>query len=600
MLQQVERVSYEPSASRKNTYECSLSLPPGDWVVWWYSSLKRNGLDHTVPLVNVVFRRLKGDKLTGAFVKRRIALSRLCFYQPGHILVNNALSERLSTDVEWFDVNFRIAGNNWSHVPIPELGLSSAKSPFLLPKYCSDERALVFNIGNGKKLVLNCVEFLVRGYSRRSEIPRILATYEWPEAHSRLFAQATPAEEKIPRGKTLTGKEKWTVYPHRDMVEDDYVLLAHIANDTTYAANAAKTVYSQLDPARFRNGEELPITVRPWFNSESKLKCRGFWSADKTTFYCTELVGLKEPAGIPIEARRDESTRTETPEDRIEKERLLALRKDPMTIVLTDLNQPRSQIPSQEVEDSSFEVIKARVVNRVSLPKFTREQKTIRKDGDDIEDYSTGDAAGQKNNTTGKVVLANREIGINSSGMLYEMWNSFQRLKVAQQIDNLWWFSPPDQKDSNSNFKCIAFEDNLKDPKVTKWLRLKKGGQRGLLLILVKVQNKFIMIVEIQRNEWINRHGIYKEESFSGLVCTVANSGEATHIVKELHDYLPRNKGVFQKFKSSLPIKIDTFEHHQTGNPNGWCDTTAVLALSKMDVKVNRPQLLDGEETELA
>lgn len=596
MPQKVQRVPYVPSASRKRTYECSLSLPQGDWVVWWYSSLKRNGQDHTVPLINVVFRRLKGDKLTATFVKRRIALSRLCFYQPGYILVDNVLSERLATDAKWFDVNFSYAGKNWSQVQIPKLGLSTAESAFLLPKYCDDEWALVFNFGKDKKLILNCVEFLVRGYSRRSEIPRILATYEWSEVKSRLFAQDTPDEEIIPKRKTLTGTEKWIVYPHRDMAEDDDVLLAHIANDTTYAAKAARSVYSQLDPVRLRNGEELPITVLPWFNSETKLKCRGFWSADKTSFYCTELIGLKEPTGIPIEPRRDHSTRTPTPEDRIEQERLIALRDDPMTIVLTDLNQPRSQYPREEVEDSSFEVIKTRVVNRIKVPKLTGQQKTIHKDGAEIEDFSTGDAAGQRNDTTGKAVLVDREFGVNSSGMLYEMWKSFQRLKAAQQIDHLWWFAPPSQKNSNSDFQCVAFEDDLKNPKATKWLSLKKGGQRGLLLILVKVQDKFILVVEIQRDEWIDKHGIYKEDNFSGLVCEVADSGEATHIVKELNGYLPGKKGVFLQFKSSLPNKIEVFEHRSTGNPNGWCDATAVLALSKMEVKVRRPQILDTEK----
>ena len=149
------------------------------------------------------------------------------------------------------------------------------------------------------KLILNCVEFLVRGYSRRSEIPRILATYEWSEVESRLFAQQTPDNEKISKWKTPTGTEKWIVYPHSDMVKDDDVLLAHIANDETYAANAAKSIFSQLDPTRFRNGEELPITAAPWFNSETKLKCRGFWSEDKRTSIALSLLVLKSQPASP-------------------------------------------------------------------------------------------------------------------------------------------------------------------------------------------------------------------------------------------------------------------------------------------------------------
>lgn len=599
MPQKVQRVRYEPSDSRKNTYECSLSLPEGDWVVWWYSRLKRNGLDHTVPLVMVILRRLDGDLLQDDFVTRKIALSRLCFYQPGYILVDNIVCERLATDAKWFDVSFRIAGNKWNYKKITELGLTSADSHFLLPKGCEDEWAFEFSTEDGKKLVLNCIEFLVRGYSRRSEIPRILATYEWHEAHSRLFAQATPEHEQSPRGIAATGKEKWIVYPHRDMVKDDDVLLAHIANDKTYAANAAKSVFSQLDPARFRKGDELPITVRPWFNSDTQLKCRGFWSADQKRFYCTELIGIKEPTGIPIEVRRDHSTRTPTPEDQIERDRQFALRNDPMTIALTDLNQPRSQYPRQEIDDGAFEVIKTRVVNRVKVPKLTGQPKTIPKDGPEIEDFGTGDPAGQRSETTGKAVLVNREFGINSQGMLYEMWKSFQRLKEMQEINNLGWFTPPKKIDTTSDFQCIAFSDDLTNATVTKWLSLKKGGKRGLLLIFIRAQGKLYMVVEIQRDEWIDKNGAYKEDSFSGLVCNIADPNEASIIFNELNKYLPVNKGVFKGFKSSLPNEIRTFEHRSTGDPNGWCDATAVLALSKMGVKVRRPQMPGAEEPEL-
>lgn len=596
MSQKIQRVGYEPSSSRKRTYECSLSLPKGDWVVWWYSRLKRNGFDHSVPLVMVVFRRVDGNQLKDDFVTRKIALTRLGFYQPGYILVDNSLSERLATDAEWFDVSFRVAGDAWSFKKIPELGLTSSSSSFLLPVSCEDEWAFEFNIGNGKKLILNCIEFLVRGYSRRSEIPRILATYDWNEARSRLFAQKTPDEEKVQAHKAISGNEKWIVYPHRDMAEDDEVLLAHIANDERYAAKAARSVYSQLDPTRFRDGEALPITVLPWFNSETKLKCRGFWSTDKRNFYCTELIGIKQPIGLPVEARRDKLTSMPTtPEDRIEQERLIALRDDPMTIVLTDLNQPRSMFPREEIQDGSFEVLETRKVTRVKVPKLTGQSKTIRKEGPEIEDYGTGEAAGQRNYTTGKAVLATREFGINSSGMLYEMWKSFQRLQTAREIDNLWWFIPPGQKYSTSDFQCVTFNDDLTNTAATKWLILKKGGQRGLLLILIRVQGSFIMVVEIQRDEWIDKNGIYKEESFSGLACVVADSNEATIIFNELNQYLPTRKGVFKGFKSSLPNIIEIFEHRPTGNPNGWCDATAVLVLSKMGVKVNRPQLPDAE-----
>lgn len=596
MPHKVRRVPYAPSASRKRAFEGSLALPEGDWVVWWYSTMRRNAMDNTVPLIKVIFRHIQGEQLLDEFVTRRIALSRLCFYQPGYILVDNVLSERLATDSEWFDVDFR--RSEWKQPKLTELGLTSPDSTYLLPEKCSQEQAFIINIGNGRKLILNCVEFLVRGYSRRSEIPRILATYSWNEAEARLFAKRTPDDELVPYKKTFAGNEKWIVYPHPDMVEDDYVLLAHIANDKMYAGNAAKTIYSQIPQERYKKGEEIPIIVIPWFNSQTKLKCRGFWSADKMTYYCTELVGFQLPAGITVDARREHSTRTPTPEDRIEKERLIALPDDPLTIALTDVSQPWSQFPAEEIEDDSFEVIGNRVVEVTRIPKLTGQQKTLHKDGPQVEDYSTGDAAAQRNSTTGKAVLATREFGVNSSGILYEMWNSFQRLKEAKQIHNLWWFIPPSETNTNSDFQCVALADSFESPEATNWLRLKSGGQRGLLLMLIKVQNKRCMIVEIQRNEWINKNGMFKEDSFSGLVCEVSGTSEAAHIVKELNQWLPSRKGVFKGFKSSLSNKIEIFEHRPTGDPKGWCDATAVLALSKLGIKVQRPKFPEANESE--
>lgn len=597
VAQNFQRIRYQPSEARKRTSACSLSLPEGDWVVWWYSRLQRNGMDHTVPLALVIFRRLDGDRLTSDFVTRRIALSRLCFYQPGYILVDNEVAERIELETKWIDVNFKWDGDHWKFREIPTLGLTLPNSPYLLPISCIVDWAMVFKTGEGKNLILNCIEFLVRGFSRRSEIPRILATYDWHEVEDRLFAKNTPNEEKIPYGKKVTGSDKWIVYPDSDMVKDDDLLLAHIANDKTYAAHAAREVFSQLNNAEFRSGKAQPILVKPWFIGETKLKCRGF-EVDNN-FYCTELIGIQEPSGIAIEARRDHLSRTPTPEERLEQERLILLRSDPMTLALTDLNQPRSLHPREEVEDSSFEVIKNRVVNRVKVPKLSGRRRTLRDHGPEVEDYSTGDPAGQRNDTTAKVVLATREFGINSQGVLHEIWKSFQRLKSSQQIQNLWWFEPPDKKHSGSDFKCIEFRIDLTDKARSSWLTLKNGGTRGLQLILVRVNNIFYLVVEIERNSWITKNGDYTEDSFSGLICEVADSKEAAMIVAGLDEHLPGHKGVFKKLKIEFPNQAEIFEHRPTGNPDGWFDATAVLALAKMGVKISRPTGSDPLEPEL-
>lgn len=45
------------------------------------------------------------------------------------------------------------------------------------------------------------------------------------EAKARLLSKDTPLGERIRKNQALTGKEKWIVYPHKDMAKDATPLL---------------------------------------------------------------------------------------------------------------------------------------------------------------------------------------------------------------------------------------------------------------------------------------------------------------------------------------------------------------------------------------
>ncbi|MBD2837117.1 hypothetical protein ID144_08720 [Pseudomonas sp. JM0905a] len=552
-------------------------------------------MDHTVPLVNVVFRKLNEDVLTDEFVTRRIALSRLCFYQPGYILVNNLVAAKVAAETHWFDVNFRITGTHWSFQTAEQLNLGSPNSPHFLPPHCAKDWSIAFSQGKGL-LLLNCMEFLVRGYSRRSEIPRILTTYHWGEAELRLLAKPTPSEEKIVKKKQPAGGEKWIVYPHKDMVTEDDVFLAHIANDDTYAATAARSLFAQVNGDDFKSGTPKTLQVRPWFNSETKLKCRGFWFDDNKSFFCTELVGLQEPSGCLVEARREKAVKKEdATEDRLISDAERLLRENPETLVLTDLNQPRSAYPREEIEDGTFDLIRTRTVRRIKIAKPTDRQKVLKKDELPVEKLSTGDPCGQRDKNTGKAVLATREIGVNSDGVLQEMWKSFLRLKDAGEIEQLWWFVPPSQRHKIGPPQCVAFTEDPTNIERTKWLTLKDGRTRGLLFLLIWAESQFFLVVEIER-ELKKKQGKLEEEPFRGFICPVADAVEATRIIGFLDAELPKCKGVFKNIEDDLPDGHDLFDHQPTQNAKAWFDATAVQALQKMKLNVKRPALTEELE----
>ncbi|WP_416310848.1 hypothetical protein [Pseudomonas sp. W03] len=583
----LKRVKYYPSPSRSRTYELDLELPPGDWLVWWYSSLVRNTSDNTVPLVNVIFRRLDGDTLTDTFDKREIALSRLCFYQPGLILVDNKVAERVVYETAWFDVSFSFEGSHWSFRTAKDLGLCQENSPYPLPPKCHGDWAIEFSMGK-KRLQLNCIELLVRGYSRGSEIPRILTTYGWSEAKARLFSKDTPPDELIPKKKPLTGNEKWIVYPHKDMKKDDDLLLAHLANDEPYGATSARLLHAQLNNDKFKSGYSQQLQVRPWFNSATKLRCRGFWNSDGKSFLCTELVGMQMPSGLPIEVRRDKAEQVEgATEDLLAGEGSRLTPDELDSLALTDRSQPRSSYPREEIEDDSFEVLGDRCVERVKVAKPYERRKSTPKDEVPPEKYSTGDPQGQRDQTTGKVVMATRELGVNSQGVLQEMWKSFKRLQEAKQIETVGWFLPPEHIRRTDPPTCVLFSDEGRTSDQTKWLSLKDGSARGMLALIVIVAGDKYLVVEIQRDQQ-QRKGRLVEESFCGFICPIADSNEAGETIAFLDAELPRCEGKSSRLENILPPDIRTFEHRPSSDKEAWYDATAVLALQKVGVKVKR------------
>lgn len=595
---QIQREKLALSRSRRRSKELDLKLPPGEWIVWWYSKIVRNLADNTVPLVKVVFRALDGNNLTGEIEIRDIALSRLRLYQMGVILQDGYPVAKVGMTTEYFDVDF---SNGWKWNRVSRHQLCAPSSPYLLPKDCDDDWLLRFTLPDRKSLIVNCIDFLVSGYSLGSELPRILTTYEWPEVMSRLLAQSTPLEERnLP--------DQLVVYPHRDMLQKDRAILALLANGDGCATRAAKHLFSQVSPKSFKSGQPHSLQVRPWFLGATTLKCRGFWTQGKTHFICTALVGTREPPGLKIDIRRVANARDENaPGDLatpLEKGRRLA--ESDLDIVMTDSHQPISDYIHEDIEAEEFEFITTRESTRTKVEKPFGQVRFVPKDMDLPEKYGTGDSQGQGDAATGKMTTSAITIDIEAQGALIEMWKAFSRMALGGKIKGLSWYVS-DHAHTEGPPKCIAFSDRLelgpswehRDPQAraeeferqNKWITIKEDVRRGMMYLLVTEGTDLYLVAEIQRHRWIGKDSKPKEQSFCGLICHIHDHDTARikQICGHIDQALPEHNGVFKNMSWPFDYQCYIFPHHWGSDPNALLDKAAANALNGIiDLKHRR------------
>ncbi len=341
LLQRITREKINPPSARRNVWENDQSLPMGIWVIWWYGRLVKNFAAETVPLVEVTLQKLDGDRVTGEFETTKIAVSRLLFYPRGLILEDRRPVARIAVQSHWFNVEFSYSG--WDFVRASDLGFCSSDSKFRLPEICSGDWSLAFKQAKGTVL-LNCLDYLTRGYAHRSEIPRILTTYSWEPAKRRLLAKPTPSDEKGLSDRLI-------VYPHPDMVSADETFLAYLANDS-HTIKAAQSIFADADTQAFKNGHPHTLQVMPWFKGKTRLQCRGIWLNKGEDFLCTELLAFDAPQGKLIDCRISRRAKTEAAVDDWvrSKETQRKLSEDDMSFCMTDLHQPRSPYPRHDIE----------------------------------------------------------------------------------------------------------------------------------------------------------------------------------------------------------------------------------------------------------
>lgn len=584
LLQRITRTRINPPSTRRNVWENENALPLGTWVVWWYGRLVKNAAAETVPLVEVTLQKLDGDLLTGEFETIRIAVSRLLFYPRGLILEDRRPVERIAFESHWFDVEFGYSG--WSFFRASELGFCSPNSEFRLPESCNGDWSLAFMQTKGTVL-LNCMDYLVRGYAHRAEIPRILTTYRWEPAKNRLLARSTPADEQ-------GFSDRLVVYPHPDMVKADETFLAYLANDS-HTIKAAQSIFSDADTPAYKNGQPHTLQVMPWFKGKTRLQCRGIWINKGHDFLCLELLAFDAPQGKWIDCRLSRPTQTEgAPDDRLRSTTTQRkLTEDEMDFCMTDLHQPRSPYPRYDITAGELSAgLDAKKIRTYIAAPYDR-TIMVPSDQSPPDKLSTGDTMGHGDSGTAKATVTASAVEAEFAGALQEMWKSFLRLRAAGLLKHVRWYAPHQAIGSRPP-ELIPFSersyDEQEDPKgkLKKWLYLHDSQCRGMMIFVLWTSEQMYLVIETERRRWTSRDGDLKEESCSGLICQVENTEDIRKVHRFLDNGLPSHKGVFANLvkKSIWPLDgpYAIYPHRAQKDSNAWLDAAAVNALRRMGI----------------
>jgi len=566
---------------------------PRNLVVWWYGPIFKNNQALTVPKIVIFFRELNEKGELGRFIQKETAMTHL-----GLLRIGSVWSAGVSTsqiELKRIEIPVSFSESDWELMNSRDNSPFSNKDDYPL-KYTDDRNWLLnFHLKNGKNVLIPCMEFLIRYYGRSAEAPRILTTYPWNEAESRLFL---PSEE-IPT--TIS----WPIKLGRRLNVGDAIFVAHTKYDN-YTKKVAQELYAQVE-AKFGNHDDKYcfLKVRPWFQGMAKLRLEGMTINNGQTFLALRIKGGSQPQGPTVTWDKEEQIRQDETELSVPNEeemsgnhiiRRLTDSHDP--VELTDQQEPDRGSASLDVDEDNFAILGmprsvARANRTRSYNKSTSSEERVIESNEGL--FSTGDEYG-----TGKRIgfaAVHAPAVLESSGILHDMWNALLYLMGAYQetIHAVEWFTFDDDFRSASNPKLITLvpfenEDSGATDSVRKWVYLDQARKspRGILVIRVKTDAKTFYILEIQRAvKDVNKEDgelEKKEESFTGMVFTITKNDDLFSWISSILNNIRYAKGVFYKLTKDCPGFADTFKHNHASDEAVPCEAAVRNAMRKVDV----------------
>lgn len=561
LVSPVKRIEFSyPRSDLQNT-DSAVARIPGDNIVWWYGSIRRNPMAKTMPLVEVQFKRLYDD-VPGPGTPVLLPLANLPHYRIGTIWRGGKCISDIEMECKDHLVNF--SGEGWTITSRDELyksGMGKIFSDNDYPlKYPRDKSLLLnFKLPEGKNLLVPCIDFFVRGYARNMDVCRAICSLLFPNIMS-VFYECTMPDE-----------HEWIVKPSRKVRKYDSVFLAHLLYDdlTLKRVGSINAQFLSKKP-----GEAVFPRVKPWFSGPAELRCRGKWINEGHTFLCLDLAGGSKPPGKTIHwitPELDNSNGKEsgrlvmpTPVRTAEADEFLAEESyaepdahSEITIVRTP---PFADLgPEREVK----------TVKHVTLTD--RGRLAPRPPKPESHASGTGFGGGKYIGKSEHVADKQNDAEIETQGFLNDIWNAFQSIKSANpdRVTDVSWYVPSRFRNSAPP-RIILFNTEGVNPDQTDVLRLvylnaEFTQRRGMMVLRVIVDSKAFLCFEIQRAEPDEKNK--KPKGFSGVLMpyTIAGEGETEHFVNKVCIATRLAEGYFKHVRGIFPDSTMIFRHRPHG-----------------------------------
>lgn len=577
--------------------ECSLASHDGSALVTWlYTGLNRNTKDRSQPTVLILFRKVSADGTLGDFVRRTVPLVALGQIRLGSIWQNDRCTAEIAYTSKIFSLNF--TRGRWHFTSFQQACDSNRKLPYpqeIYPLlYPKDQNWFIeFELPNGGRLLIPCVEFFARCYGRSAELKRILATYTWDgrgdTATSRIILPIDVPEEP----------GRWQVRIPKKLVNDDAVFLAHAKYDE-FTKYASKRIHAQIQ-AHFESRASKPafISVSPWFEGPAEMCVEGI-PFDGNSFLALRVRGMSDPSGNLIVRERENPNDAENPAPDgspeawagIPERRLV---EPPKTIDLTGDDAPDQGEGSTEILDPDFIILgqPRPVIHKRRLQATTKRGPS--RGPTDVTTVSGGEASG-----TGKGVgraSIHAKVAFESYGMLHDMWAAMLSLekKPDNVVQSVAWFTFADGFSSNAQPSLIALEPFDEEDEVSSkvrnfpYLDASLPSLRGILVVRIMTPEGPVYIVEIKRRprKVAAEDGTVKdsEEPFQGLVFKLDNEDLLKPWLRTVASRIRHVRGVVRNLTGECPGTADSFSHQLPRNlPDGQlpCESIVLGALSKV------------------
>jgi hypothetical protein len=531
-------------------------------VVWWRGAFTPNKRAKTVPLVNVTFRRIDAEGKLGSFCTVPIGLTYLNYFQIGTVWKKG--EPTCDTQLDLLpETLLDFTPNKWRFVTADEAGFTRPDSPYQLP-FDLKTWLLDFPMGEGKNILIPCIEMLVKLYGRSSEISRVLTTYPWDEVQRRFFFDVDQRWDE-----NAVKLQRW-------ISNNEAVFLAHLRHDER-TAYLSRKLGSDLEAA-FLGTRSLDtpfgdLQVAPWFSGSATVRAMGRWLNDGNTFLCLRLTGATEPKGEPLEIHRPDFTTEHPPAE--DEDCGLFLKRLTKTVPfdqkaqLTNDQEPGSDIGKHVLLHESFEVLgERREFTTVTQRKPGNRGKRVVPPGD-ADSLSPGDPGGNGSGTAKGEVVDTPPW--ESWGALADVWFALEALQKQHPeiVKKFEWITLNERgtKPPSALVLLKEFEEDDEAAKETRqWIFLDRKLKilRGVQIIRIVCGQRVFYLFEIQRRLFSSR----KEDSESGEQKAqgflIELTGPWADVSSQIHNILSLiryHRGGFRDFLGAFRTPCVSFNH---------------------------------------